>query len=162
MANTASLAVKRQVELELPDSAFVLYESQEPPEPEQDWLRDIRLYAEPFAADATSQQELGLRSASLRHYLKGRAGFFASKDRTARLVALLTPDDMERDSTAKIWAVLSRSGSADAYTLLLDLLCDVANGQRAGYSHCPGRAVLQIPGELLFRSGGCCFQGTRG
>lgn len=128
LANTPSLAVKRQVELELPSSAFVLYESQEPPEPEQDWLRDIRLYAEPFAADATSmlQQDLGLRSASLRHYLKDRARFFASKDRTARLIALLNPDDMERDIDAKIWAVLSRSGSADAYTLLLDLLCDVA------------------------------------
>lgn len=128
LVDTPALAVKRQVELESPTSSFVLYEGHAAPAPEQDWLLDIRLYAEPFAADATSmlQQDLGLRNASLRHYLKDRARFFASKDRTARLAALLHADDMEREIDAKIWAVLSRSGSADPFTLLLDLLCDVA------------------------------------
>lgn len=42
------------------------------------------------------------------------------------MASLLHADDMERDIDAKIWAVLSRSGSADPFTLLLDLLCDVA------------------------------------
>lgn len=128
LAEAPALAVKRQVELDSPSRAFILYESQEAPVPEQDWLLDIRLYAEPFAADATSmlQQDLGLRNASLRHYLKDRARFFASKDRTSRLAAMLHPDDLERDIDAKIWAVLSRSGSADASTLLLDLFCDIA------------------------------------
>jgi len=128
LGDTPALAVKRQVELASPASSFVLYEGQQAPDPEQDWLLDIRLYAEPFAADATSmlQQDLGLQHASLRHYLKDRARFFASKDRTARLASLLHADDMERDIDAKIWAVLSRSGSADPFTLLLDLLCDVA------------------------------------
>lgn len=128
VADSVALAVKRLVEIDAKDGAFVLYEPQEAPAPEQDWLLDIRLYAEPFAADATSmlQQDLGLRNASLRHHLKDRARFFASKDRTARLAAMLHPDDMERDIDAKIWAVLSRSGSADAFTLWLDLLCDLA------------------------------------
>jgi len=128
LADTAALAVKRRVELDDTSCAFVLYEPREAPTPEQDWLLDIRLYAEPFAADATSmlQQDMGLRSASLRPYLKSRARFFASKDRTARLAALLEPDDLEREVDAKIWAVLSRSGSADAFTLMLDLLCDIA------------------------------------
>lgn len=128
LADAPALAVKRQVELDSPSRAFILYEPQEAPVPEQDWLLDIRLYAEPFAADATSmlQQDLGLRNASLRHYLKDRARFFASKDRTSRLSAMLHPDDLERDIDAKMWAVLSRSGSADASTLLLDLFCDIA------------------------------------
>lgn len=128
IASTSALAIKRRVEIDQPQSSFVLYESGKPPEPESDWLLDIRLYAESFAADATSmlQQDLGLRNASLRGYLKDRARFFASKERVARLTPLLHADDMEREIDAKIWAVLSKSGSFDPSTLLLDLLCDVA------------------------------------
>lgn len=123
-----ALAIKRRLELETAQGAVLLYEPQPAPEPDQDWLLDVRLYAAAFAADATSmlQQDLGLRSASLRDHLKARARFFASKDRTAKLAALIHPDDRERDIDAKIWVVLARSSSPDAFTLLMDLLCDIA------------------------------------
>lgn len=127
LQDSPALAIKRRIELEA-DSPVVLYESRPAPEPDDDWLLDIRLYAAPFAADATSmlQQDLGLRSAGLREHLKARARFFASKDRTSRLAAKVQPDDRARDIDAKIWAVLARSNSADAFSLLLDLFCDVA------------------------------------
>lgn len=123
-----ALAIKRRIALEGQGKVFVLYERQPVPEPEDDWLLDIRLYAAPFAADATSmlQQDLGLRSAALRDHLKVRARFFTSKERTAKLAGRIQPDDTARDIDAKIWAVLARSPSADAFTLLMDLLCDVA------------------------------------
>lgn len=128
LQDSAALAIKRRIELDEDDPAIVLYESQPAPDPDDDWLLDVRLYAAPFAADATSmlQQDLGLRSAGVRDHLKSRARFFASKERTARLAAKIQPDDHARDIDAKIWAVLARSPSADAFTLLMDLLCDVA------------------------------------
>lgn len=127
LRNHPPLAIKRKVAIEGNGGVFVLYERGPVPEPEDDWLLDIRLYAAPFAADATSmlQQDLGLRSAALRDHLKARARFFSSKDRTAKVAARIHPDDSARDIDAKIWAVLARSPSADAFTLLMDLLCDV-------------------------------------
>ena len=47
LGDTPALAVKRQIELESPASPFVLYEGQQEPDPEHDWLLDIRLYPEP-------------------------------------------------------------------------------------------------------------------
>ena len=128
LQDTPALAIKRRIELDAETPAFVLYESLPAPDPGDDWLLDVRLYAAPFAADATSmlQQDLGLRSAGLRDHLKARARFFASKERTAKLAAKIQPDDRARDIDAKIWAVLARSSSADAFSLLLDLFCDVA------------------------------------
>ena len=123
-----ALAVKRRVTLGESTQPIVLYEGAPAPAPDEDWLLDVRLYAAPFAADATSMllQDLGLRRADLRDHLKSRARFFASKERTSRLAGLIQPDDSDREIDAKIWAVLAKSPSADAFTLIMDLLCDVA------------------------------------
>lgn len=128
VVESPALAVKRRIELGESDVKIVIYEPRPVPEPEDDWLLDIRLYAVPFAADATSmlQQDLGLRNASLRDHLKARTRFFASKERTAKLASKIQPDDRAGDIDAKIWAVLARSTSADAFTLLMDLFCNVA------------------------------------
>ena len=94
-SQTPALAIKQQVELLNPSGLFLIYEDSHRPEPEQDWLLDIRLYAAPFAADRTSMllQELGLRQQSLREHLKLRSAFFASKDRVTKLQLLLNPED---------------------------------------------------------------------
>lgn len=128
VADNPALAIKRRIELDDDPTPLVLYEGRAAPEPADDWLLDIRFYAAAFAADATSmlQQDLGLRSAALREHLKSRARFFASKQRTAQLASKIQPDDDARAIDAKIWAVLARSPASDAFTLLLDLFCDVA------------------------------------
>lgn len=111
LGSVPALAIKRRIALDGAGKVFVLYERGPAPDPENDWLLDIRLYAAPFAADATSmlQQDLGLRSASLRDHLKSRGRFFTSKERTAKLAARIQPEDNARDIDAKIWAVLARS-----------------------------------------------------
>lgn len=128
VAAIPALAVKRRVELESPTGKFVLYEPAPAPAQEQDWLLDLRLYAAHFAADATSllAQDLGLRSATVRDHLRSRAKFFASKERTQRLQALLEPDDGANEIDAKIIAVLARETRFDGFTLILALLCDIA------------------------------------
>ena len=116
---TPSLAIKQQVEVLDPSGRFLIYEDCCRPEPEQDWLLDIRLYAAPFAADRTSMllQELGLHQHSLREHLKARAVFFASKERTAKLQRLLNPDDDEAALDLKILAVLARVEQAELFAV---------------------------------------------
>lgn len=99
---------------------------------------------------------MGLRSASLRDHLKARARFFASKDRTARLATLLRPDDREREIDANIWAVLARGSSANAFTLLMDLLCDVAAHPEGQHPMRP--AVARI---AQIRAGRFCLEVDR-
>ena len=45
-----ALAVKVRLELEDPTGRYLLYAPCEPPEPEKDWLLDIRLYSASFSA----------------------------------------------------------------------------------------------------------------
>lgn len=128
LSGQPALAVKRRVELDAPEQRYVLYEAGAAPEADEDWLLDLRLYAEPFAADATSMllQDLGLKHASLRDHLRQRSRFFASKERTTRLAQLLEPDDFKREVDAKIFAVLARSNTWDTFSLIQALLSDVA------------------------------------
>ena len=77
------LALKNIIEIEQPDQSFLLYEKGPRPDPEKDWLLDIRFYAEPFAADRSTMilRELGLMQQSLRDHIAARGKFFASKER---------------------------------------------------------------------------------
>lgn len=86
LGETPALMLKTEIELEKPESAFLLYEKGALPEPEKDWLLDIRLYAEPFAADRSTMilRELGLMEQSLRDHIAARGKFFASKERLSR------------------------------------------------------------------------------
>ncbi len=128
---TPALAIKRQVEVLDPAGLFLIYEDRIPPDPEQDWLLDIRLYAAPFAADRTSMllQELGLRQHSLREHLKVRSAFFASKERVARIHRLLSPDDDEAALDLKILAVLVKVEQAELFAVLTAIFATLAEAE---------------------------------
>lgn len=124
-----ALVLKRQIELDAPQQAFLVYEEGQKPEPEQDWLLDIRLYAEPFAADRPSMllQELGLRQHSLRDHLRERSKFFAAKDRTAKLQRLVAPDDDAAALDLKILAVLAKVEQPELFLVLTAIFATVAD-----------------------------------
>ena len=128
---TPALAIKQQVELLNPSGLFLIYEDSHRPEPEQDWLLDIRLYAAPFAADRTSMllQELGLRQQSLREHLKLRSAFFASKDRVTKIQRLLNPDDDEAALDLKILAVLAKVEQAELFAVLTAIFATLAEAE---------------------------------
>jgi uncharacterized protein (TIGR02687 family) len=130
-SNVAALALKRRVELEQPTVRFLVYEQGLPPEPESDWLLDIRLYAAPFAADRTSMllQELGLHQHSLREHLKARAAFFASKERTAKIQRLLNSEDDEAGVDLKILAVLAKVEQAELFAVLTAIFATLADAE---------------------------------
>lgn len=106
----SSLAIKQQVEVLDPSGRFLIYEDCCRPEPEQDWLLDIRLYAAPFAADRTSMllQELGLHQHNLREHLKLVLCSLPVRSGLPKLQRLLNPDDDEAALDLKILAVLAR------------------------------------------------------
>ncbi len=78
-----ALAAKVRLEQEDPTGRYLLYAPFEPPEPENDWLLDMRLYSASFSADRASMllSDLGLTQQSLRQHLGDRAKFFANRDR---------------------------------------------------------------------------------
>ncbi|WP_455231066.1 BREX-1 system phosphatase PglZ type A [Geopseudomonas aromaticivorans] len=141
-STTPALAIKQQVELLNPAGRFLIYEDTMPPEPEQDWLLDIRLYAAPFAADRTSMllQELGLRQHSLRDHLKARATFFASRDRISKIQRLLSPEDDEAAIDLKILAVLAKVDQAETFAVITAIL--------AGLVECEQHDQSPIWGEI--------------
>ncbi|WP_237754785.1 BREX-1 system phosphatase PglZ type A [Pseudomonas aeruginosa] len=126
-----ALAIKQQIELLNPVGHFLIYEDNARPEPEQDWLLDIRLYAAPFAADRTSMllQELGLRQQTLREHLKLRSAFFASKDRVTKLQRLLNPEDDEASLDLKILAVLAKVEQAELFAVLTAIFATLAEAE---------------------------------
>lgn len=126
-----ALSLKKTLELDAANQTFLLYEPRLPPEPEDDWLLDIRLYAKPFAADKTAllMQALGINQHSLREHLKARARFFASKERTERLKPRLTAEDDATSLDVKMMAVLLRCEQSEWLAVLMHLLTRLAEAE---------------------------------
>lgn len=117
---TPTLEAKVAIELEQPDTRFLIYEIGEQPAPEKDWLLDIRLYADQFAADRSSMilKELGLHQQSLRNHISARSKFFASKERMGRIAKLLEPNDDEAVIDKKIMATILRVEQPEFFTIV--------------------------------------------
>lgn len=71
------LEVKHRIELQEPNTAFLLYSQQKPNEPIRDWLYDIRLYAQEFYADNSSMilNDIGMNM-EFRPVIAKFKGFF--------------------------------------------------------------------------------------
>lgn len=120
LEDTPSLAAKVAIELEQPDTRFLVYEDGEQPAPENDWLLDIRLYADQFAADRSSMilKELGLHQQSLRSHISERSKFFASKERMGRIAKLIDANDDETAIDLKIMATLLRLDQPEFFSIV--------------------------------------------
>jgi len=117
-----ALAVKKRLELDDPHGRYLLYAPYDEPDPEQDWLLDMRLYSTTFQADRASMllQELGLSNLSMREHIAKRALFF-SKERLARLKKLIAGNDDADVMDLKMMAVVSRADQADYVEVLIRL-----------------------------------------
>jgi hypothetical protein len=99
---------------------WLLYSPSPEPDPNQDWLLDIRLRSKSFKADSTSMllEDLGLVSQTLRTHLKERAKFLRAKDRVERLKRLVVPADTADDLDRKMLAVLTRADQPELFSVL--------------------------------------------
>ena len=120
LEETPTLEAKVAIELEQPDTRFLIYENGDQPAPEQDWLLDIRLYADQFAADRSSMilKELGLHQQSLRNHISARSKFFASKERMGRVAKLIDANDDETAIDLKIMAIILRVDQPEFFTIV--------------------------------------------
>jgi uncharacterized protein (TIGR02687 family) len=126
----SALETKVRLEQEDPTGRYLLYAPFEPPEPDQDWLLDMRLYSASFSADRASMllAELGLTQQSLRQHLAERAKFFANRDRLERLKKLINLDDGGLDIDRKIIAVLTKADQPEFFNILISLFDAIPEG----------------------------------
>ncbi|MBE0435748.1 MAG: BREX-1 system phosphatase PglZ type A [Methylomicrobium sp.] len=119
---------KKRIELDEPQTRFLLYFPYAEPTPDNDWFLDIRLYSEQFFADVSSilLNELGIPQMSLRAHIRSRQAFFANKQRLAALKRLVTENEDERSLDRKMLAVIVKADSASLSDILLSLLKDYA------------------------------------
>ncbi len=124
LAQTPALALKTEIELEKPEGCYLLYEKGALPEAETDWLLDIRLYAEPFAADRSTMilRELGLMEQSLRDHIAARGKFFASKERLARAARFIEAGDGEEAIDRALMTTILRAEQTDIFSIVRNLL----------------------------------------
>jgi len=103
---------------------YLLYAPYYEPEPEKDWLLDIRLYSYTFHADKASilMNELGFENQSLRPFIKARKAFFRNQDRLDRLKKWVEPGDREDDIDLKMITVLTRAEQPDPFAILMKLM----------------------------------------
>ena len=116
---TPALQIKIDVERQ-PDQHYLFYSTQPEPDPNHDWLLDIRLRSKSFKADSTSilLDDLGLVSQTLRGHLKERAKFLRAKDRVERLKRLVVATDSADDLDRKMLAVLTRADQPELFSIL--------------------------------------------
>ena len=134
MGKESVLETKKRMEMDEPVSRFLLYFPHMEPEPEQDWLLDIRLYSEQFYADHSSMllNELGIPRMSLRPHIRQRQSFFASKQRIAQLKKWVTENEDEPSLDRKMMAVVTKADSASLNDILFSLLREYAGSLSAG------------------------------
>lgn len=122
MAGESSMALKLKLELEDQSGRYLLYFPHAEPEPEDDWLLDMKLYSRTFHADRISIifNELGLQQQSLRAHLARREKFL-SKARLAALKRFVQPDFDEVALDLAMIAVVTRAESPDIANILFTL-----------------------------------------
>ncbi|TVQ96130.1 MAG: hypothetical protein EA399_16415 [Desulfovibrionales bacterium] len=165
-----SLELKVLLELEAPLGRYLLYFRSPEPEPDQDWLLDIRLYAKTFHADWASilLGELGLINQSMRGHLQERKSFFSSKDRLVRAKKLIAPHDREAELDLKLLAVLTRAEHPGSFEVLIRLFGQMCPDRKCNLKAVPaqrhrqaraGRIFLEPNGHRLWLSGSATIPG---
>ena len=120
------LELKVMLELEKKGHYFLLYAPCAAPQPQDDWLLNIRLYSPIFSADTATilLGELGLESIRLRTHLSLRKKFLAAQERVQRLKRHITPQADEQELDMGILAVLVRAEQPDLHEILIRLFLE--------------------------------------
>lgn len=93
----APFALKRRLVLDEPDTPFVLYAAAHEPPHAENWLLDLQCTGALFSADRAAMifADLGFHQRALESVVRRHLRFFASKKRTADLLSLGLPTDVD-------------------------------------------------------------------
>ncbi len=125
LSKNGGLKVRLLLEEEDTSSKYLVYRAGNAPQPDHDWLLDVRLYSAEFHADIASiwLQELGLDGLYLRDHLKARETFLGSQGRRKKLAKRIVSDDDESAIDLKMMAVVAGSEVANLFSILR-AVCD--------------------------------------
>jgi uncharacterized protein (TIGR02687 family) len=134
MTGVSIFETKKLIELDEPQTRFLLYFPYAEPSPDNDWFLDVRLYSQQFFADASSMllNELGINQMALRGHIHKRQAFFANKQRVAALKRFVTENEDETSLDRKLLAVVVKADSAALTDSVVSLLKDYALSLDAG------------------------------
>ncbi len=135
LSDIGALEAKVRLERAEPQTRFLVYSGSRQPEPEHDWLLDIRLYSGTFSANRAAMllSELGLITLSLKEHIEKRIAFFGSPQRVVELKKLVDQSDTADSLDLKMIAVLARAQKADIDPILIALLhAAVSSGGKKG------------------------------
>ncbi len=123
MKSESSLGIKLKLEVEDTLGKYLLYFPSIEPEPEKDWLLDIKLYSRSFYADRFSIifNDLGLHQQSLREHLTKRDKFLASKARLNNFKKWVQPDFTASELDLAMIASLVKADNCDVPHILFAL-----------------------------------------
>lgn len=129
LAQVSLFELKKQLEIDHPQQRALLYAPMDEPAADDDWLLDIKLYAERFYADTSSMllAELGLASMALRPHMRARHQFLAAAKRVEALKRWITGDEDEAALDLKMAAVVVRAPAARLDDVLYKLLQEYAD-----------------------------------
>ena len=132
-------ALEAKIHIEAGQGAgrYLIYAPFEEPEPEKDWLLDIRLYGRSFRADTVSilLDDLGLANQAMRAHLTARAKFLRARERVERLKKWVAPQDGEAEIDLKMLAVVTRAEQPDAFAILTRLFVALASEEGGDLFH---------------------------
>ena len=143
---TGDLELKVRLELKAsPDERFLLYSTEAVPEPEKDWLLNIRLYSKTFSLDAASiyMEELGFSESqkedpALRAAFTLRRKFLDARERRTRLRAFLPQNPDSQSLDLAILSVLAHCERASFEDVCLQLVIEPYENKAE-----KGQALLQ-------------------
>ncbi|MCP5213009.1 MAG: BREX-1 system phosphatase PglZ type A [Hahellaceae bacterium] len=120
MKGESTLGIKLKLELEDTEGKYLLYFPSAEPDPEKDWLLDIKLYSRCFYADRFSIifNELGLHQQTLREHLAKREKFLASKARLNAFKKWVQPDFTEAELDLAMITSLVKAENCDIAHIL--------------------------------------------
>ena len=135
-----ALEAKVIMERNEPKSRFLVYTPSVQPEPDQDWLLDMRLYSRTFRADRASivLDQLGLQQQSLCDHLAERMTFLKSKERLNRVAKLIAPYDGADDIDRKILSVIVKADQPEFFNITRTILHALADEYGGDIDQQPG------------------------
>lgn len=121
-----SFAVKRQLEEVDLNGNYLVYAPFPLPQFADDWLLDIRLYAEPFSADPVSiiACDLGINDSDVKALIRQNLDFFNNQDRYNRIRQLACTPWTEANFELALLAAATRSKSCYLEDILKALFAE--------------------------------------
>lgn len=140
--------LRRQIEVDYADENLLLYCPMAFERPQDNWLLDVFLYSEEFRADYWSLlfDELGIENTRpMRDYARSVSAFFDSRDRRARLHALRSRYQNERELQTGIFGVLCGAKAYGFAEVVRRVLAHAGEEENA-----PLQAIAKCCGEDAF------------